>query len=89
MTENGPGTAMSPKPKKKSELRRLAREHSEQALNVLLAIMNDKDKAGQPRVQAANTILEWGYGKRGGEAGRRSPKKKKPTTYIVRRASDP
>lgn len=56
----------SPSARKKSELRRLARAHSEEAFQALVEVMTRANAADHARIFAANTILEWGHGRRGG-----------------------
>jgi hypothetical protein len=47
------------------ESRKLARRHTDQAFRALASVMKDRNAAATARVAAANTILEWGHGKRG------------------------
>jgi hypothetical protein len=47
------------------ESRRLARRHTDQAFRALASVMRDRKAAATARVTAANTLLEWGHGKRG------------------------
>jgi len=56
-----PGEPPPPEP----ESRKLARRHTDQAFRALAAVMKDRKAAATARVAAANTILEWGHGKRG------------------------
>src|SRR5574343_278303 len=46
-----------------TEIRSLARKHTEKALNVLAGIMNEKDAPPAARVAAANSLLDRGWGK--------------------------
>lgn len=46
-----------------TEIRSLARSHTEKALNVLVGIMGNVDAPAAARVQAANSILDRGWGK--------------------------
>jgi hypothetical protein len=46
-----------------TEIRSLARSHTNTALNVLVGIMRSKDATAAARVSAANAILDRGWGK--------------------------
>jgi hypothetical protein len=46
-----------------TEIRSLARSHTESALNVLAGIMNKTDAPEAARVSAANSLLDRGWGK--------------------------
>lgn len=46
-----------------TEIRSLARSHTEAALNTLVGIMNQSEAAPAARVQAANSLLDRGWGK--------------------------
>ena len=46
-----------------TEIRSLARSHTESALTVLAAIMNKTDAPEAARVSAANALLDRGWGK--------------------------
>ncbi len=46
-----------------TEIRSLARSHTEKALNVLVGIMSETKAPPAARVSAANSILERGWGK--------------------------
>lgn len=46
-----------------TEIRSLARSHTESALNVLAGIMNKTDAPESARVAAANSLLDRGWGK--------------------------
>ena len=75
--------------RKKSELRRMARAHSEEALLALIEITNKVKAADHARVNAANSVLEWGHGRRGGmSAGKRKRKGTKTVRYILEPPSD-
>jgi hypothetical protein len=61
-------------PKTLTEIRSLARSHTRSALNVLVAVMRNKDATAAARVSAANAILDRGWGKatqaiEGGDGG--------------------
>lgn len=45
------------------EIKSLARSHTETALRTLAGIMNQDDAPAAARVQAANSILDRGWGK--------------------------
>ena len=49
--------------KAKTDIRSLARSHTESALRVLAGIMNQKDAPAPARVQAAQALLDRGWGK--------------------------
>ena len=46
-----------------TEIRSLARSHTESALNVLAGIMNEPEAPHAARVSAANSLLDRGWGK--------------------------
>lgn len=46
-----------------TEIRSLARSHTEAALNALLSVMNQPESPPAARVSAANAILDRGWGK--------------------------
>ncbi len=46
-----------------SQIRSLARGHTETAINVLVGIMNQSEAPPAARVQAASAILDRGWGK--------------------------
>jgi hypothetical protein len=48
---------------KTAELRSLARTHTEAAVKVLAAVMNDADATSASRVRAAETLLDRGWGR--------------------------
>jgi hypothetical protein len=45
------------------ELRAAASEHTDAALSVLVALMNDETQPGAVRVSAANALLDRGHGR--------------------------
>lgn len=49
--------------KNPTEIRSLARSHTEKAINVLVGIMGQEDSPPAARVSAANSILDRGWGK--------------------------
>jgi hypothetical protein len=46
-----------------TDIRSLARSHTETAINVLVGIMNQSEAPQAARVSAANSILDRGWGK--------------------------
>jgi hypothetical protein len=50
-------------PKTLTDIRSLARSHTHNAINVLAAIMRNKNATPAARVSAANAILDRGWGK--------------------------
>jgi hypothetical protein len=48
--------------------RKIARRFTPEAFKTLAAVMQDQEAAPTARVNAANTILEWGHGRRGDSA---------------------
>lgn len=46
-----------------TEIRSLARSHTDAALNALLSVMNQSESPPAARVAAANSILDRGWGK--------------------------
>lgn len=46
-----------------TEIRSLARQHTEKALNTLAGIMNEPSAPHAARVSAANSLLDRGWGK--------------------------
>lgn len=46
-----------------TEIRSLARSHTEAAINALLGVMNQPDAPPAAKVSAANSILDRGWGK--------------------------
>ena len=95
MTGDRPPSDDPPRPpsaRKKSELRRLARTHSEQAFQALVEVMNKPTAADHARTFAANIILEWGHGRRGATmaaAKKGRGRKTKTYRYILEPPSDP
>jgi hypothetical protein len=63
-------------PKSLTEIRSLARSHTQTAIKVLAGIMNCKDATAAARVAAANAILDRGWGKptQVSEDGKEAPK---------------
>ena len=51
------------RPKVVAEVKELAREHTAEAIETLVSIMNDAKSAPAARVSAANSLLDRGYGK--------------------------
>lgn len=51
------------RPKEVGEIRALAREHTESALETLVKIMEDKKAPAAARAAAANSLLDRGYGR--------------------------
>lgn len=49
--------------KAKRALAEKAKDHADDALKVLVDVMNNTDESGSVRVSAANAILDRGYGK--------------------------
>ena len=56
------------RPKVVSHVRELARQHSEEAVQALCAVMNDPAEKGTARVAAAQVILDRAFGKPAPEA---------------------
>jgi hypothetical protein len=50
-------------PKTLTEIRSLARSHTQTALNVLVGVMRNTRAAAPARIAAANAILDRGWGK--------------------------
>lgn len=46
-----------------TEIRSLARSHTETAINTLVGVMNQKEAPAAARVAAANSLLDRGWGK--------------------------
>jgi hypothetical protein len=46
-----------------TQIKSLARSHTETAVNVLAGIMNNQQENGPARVAAANSLLDRGWGK--------------------------
>ena len=51
------------RPREVGDLRELAREHTEEALQAIIAVMNDPEAPAAARVAAAGLIWDRGYGK--------------------------
>jgi hypothetical protein len=51
------------RPKVVAEVKELAREHTAEAIQTLVSIMNDPKSAPAARVSASNSLLDRGYGK--------------------------
>ena len=64
-TSWSPGQSGNPggRPKVLTEIRDLAREHTEAAISTLSKIMEDEDAPAAARVSAAESILSRGWGK--------------------------
>jgi hypothetical protein len=60
-----PGTNPQPSRRAHGKSREIAKGFTREAFQALAAVMQDQEAAGTARVNAANTILEWGHGKRG------------------------
>jgi hypothetical protein len=69
-TESAAEPATNPQPAQDehAESREIARRFTREAFKALAAVMQDQEAAATARVNAANTILEWGHGKRGDSA---------------------
>lgn len=63
-----PGANPQPRRRTDGKSRRMAKRFTWKAFQALAAVMDDREAAGTARVSAANTILEWGHGKRGDSA---------------------
>jgi len=63
-----PGTNPQPARSAHGKIRKSARRLTWKALKALDAVMEDQEAAPTARVNAANTVLEWGHGKRGDSA---------------------
>jgi hypothetical protein len=63
-----PGTNPQPARTPHGKSRKIAKRFTWQAFKALAAVMEDQEAAATARVNAANTILEWGQGKRGESA---------------------
>jgi hypothetical protein len=63
-----PGTNPQPARSAHGKIRKEARRLTRKALKALDAVMEDQEAAPTARVNAANTVLEWGHGKRGDSA---------------------
>jgi hypothetical protein len=63
-----PGTNPQPARSAHGKSREIAKRFTSEAFEALAAVMQDQEAAATARVNAANTILEWGHGKRGDSA---------------------
>jgi hypothetical protein len=63
-----PGTNPQPARRAHGGSRWIAKRFTVEAFEALAAVMQDEEAAATARVNAANTILEWGHGKRGDSA---------------------
>jgi hypothetical protein len=63
-----PGTNPQPARRAHGKTHKIAKRLTWEAFKALASVMQDQDAAATARVNAANTILEWGHGKRGEEA---------------------
>ena len=63
-----PGTNPQPARRAHGKIRKIARRFAWKALKALEAVMQDQETTGTARATAANTVLEWGHGKRAGSA---------------------
>jgi hypothetical protein len=60
-----PGTNPQPARSEHGKSQEIARRFTQEAFKALAAVMQDQEAAATARVNAANTILEWGHGRRG------------------------
>lgn len=63
-----PGANPQPARSAHGKSREIAKRFTCEAFKALAAVMHDQEAAATARVNAANTILEWGHGKRGDSA---------------------
>jgi hypothetical protein len=63
-----PGTNPQPARSAHGKIRKIAKRFTWKAFKALDAVMDDQEAAPTARVNAANTVLEWGHGKRGDSA---------------------
>ena len=63
-----PGTNPQPARNAHGKSREIAQRFTVEAFEALADVMQDEEAAATARVNAANTILEWGHGKRGDAA---------------------
>ncbi|MCI0431938.1 MAG: hypothetical protein L0210_15525 [Rhodospirillales bacterium] len=68
MSAAEPGTNPQPARSAHGKSREIAKRFTREAFKALAAVMQDQEAAATARVNAANTILEWGHGKRGDSA---------------------
>src|SRR5215470_17411065 len=72
-----PGTNPQPARHAHGKSQNIAKRFTLEAFEALAAVMQDGEAAATARVNAANTILEWGHGKRGLSAKPAKGRKKK------------
>jgi hypothetical protein len=65
MSAAEPGTNPQPARTAHGQSREIAKHFTADAFKALAAVMQDQEAAATARVNAANTILEWGHGRRG------------------------
>jgi hypothetical protein len=70
-------TAKKPVPRRSPNIRRLARAHAEAAVAALATVMADAKATPAARVSAASVLLNWGFGKPGGDGGVEEKKKER------------
>ena len=63
-----PGANPQPARTTHGKSRKIAKRLTWEAFKALTSVMQDQEAAATARVNAANTILEWGHGKRGDSA---------------------
>ena len=63
-----PGANPQPSPGADAKSQKIAKRLTWEAFQALADVMQDQEAAATARVNAANTILEWGHGKRGDSA---------------------
>jgi hypothetical protein len=63
-----PGTNPRPARRPRGKSHDIARRFTWKAFKALAAVVDDQEAAPTARVAAANTLLEWGHGKRGESA---------------------
>lgn len=51
------------RPREVSDLRELARDHTEGAIRTIISVMNDSNATASARIAAAVALLDRGYGK--------------------------
>lgn len=69
--EDRPAESQPPTPRRPRGrgMRGIARGHGEAAIAALAAVMNDASASPAARVSAASTLLTWGFGRPGQQAG--------------------
>jgi len=75
-----PGTNPQPARSAHGKSRKIAKRLTWEAFKALTAVMQDDEAAPTARVNAANTVLEWGHGKRGDSA--KAPKVVEKTVKV-------